>query len=247
MATEWTDELEAQMKYIGDCCRGYVWMFKRDIQKFAKIAFYLRTTGIGLGVLGGCLGVLAVAIRAESSEILIGITSILSFGGAFCQGFLSQNDYDGKIESLKRQASRYSGIANNIRRQLSLPRHERERGVDYSRWISSNYDEMTQTCIDPTDTTIEEYRKECVLNNLPFPDDTGRESNIGIHRGISTMKITRPEEMKSIVTEPVVRQSVIQESPNASTGQPALSGAFEFTDSHMKYELERLKQHEHEG
>lgn len=264
---DWTDELELQMKYLGDCCRGYVWMFKRDIQKFARIAFWLRTTGITLGVLGGCIGVMAATLKADASDIMIGITSVFSFGTAFCQGFLTQNDYDEKISSLKRQISRYSGMANNIRRQLGLPRQERERAIDYHRWITASYDEMTQTCADATPATVEEYKAMCAITNLPFPDDTDKESNIGIYKGASSVKLTikpdKPDgaddtEEKAVVPQiprvPVNLAAVIDENDKdivlsgnrfgTLKGQASLQEAFKYTDSHMRYEMERLQQHD---
>lgn len=271
MEREWTDQLEKQLQYLGNCCRGYIWMYKRDIQKFSKVSFWVKTGGIILGVLGGCLGVLAGTLHIEQTDIMIGLTAVFSFGASFCQGFLSQSKYDEKISDLKRQISVYSGLANNIRRQLGQSRHHRERAEDYHRWITEKYGELGQTCIDATSESIEQYKALCGVTGLPFPDDPDKESNIDIYKDSEEKDIDKKSSLinqedkgnqkrkaktSRDLTEAIssddhtildIKSNKDGNDGNEGTktlkGKINLQGAFQFTDTQMQYELDRLQYH----
>lgn len=239
---EWTDQLEHQLQYLGNCARGYIWMYRRDVQRFSQINRWLKGIAVTLSVLAGSFGVLAASLRIDQTAIFAGISAVLAFGTSFCQGYLSNSSYDDLISDLKRQISKYSGLVNNIKRQLGLPRKERERALDYHRWISKNYDELTETTLEPTESAIQEYKAVSAASGLPFPDDTGKDGNISIY-----LKQGENEEEKDghSLIEAISPQdlAVVGKPGGTLRGQTNLQEALKYTDQHMKYELARLERH----
>jgi len=210
---EWTEELEKQVKYLGECAQGYSQMYKMDILRYSRIQQRLTTVSITAGILGGSLLTLALSLGIDKSQFIILISTLLSFGTSASQGYLYQMDYAKIIADLRRQASKYSALQNNIKRQLSLPRDKREKADDYHYWITNNYDQLGETSLSIHPDTIDMYRKICIKDSIPFPDENGDDSKIIIH--IEKTEIARNNSDDEV----------------------------KYTDQRMKYELSRLAEH----
>ena len=208
-------------------------MYHQDIQKYSIIFQRFSNVGIGFGVLAGCLGALSLGLGVADSQALIAISSILAFGTSLCEGYIRKCDFEGKIGDLKRQATKYSGIVNNIRRQLGLPRDKRERADDYQRWITQNYQELSEVSIVISPEVIMQYRLKTLLEKLPYPDDVCAESNIVIYTGEKTRE--KETDGKEEVLVDIVEEKVHIRNPSI------LQDALPYSDKHMRYELARLE------
>ena len=214
---EWTEELETQLKYIGECAQGYFRMYKMDILYYTAQQQKWSMLAMSSSILSGALLTLSLGLGINNDKGMIITSALLSFGTTLSQNHIRQTDYATLIADLKRQASKYSGLQNNIKRQLSLPVGMREKAKDYHYWISTNYDSLGETALNIRSETIEKYKIVCKNEGIVFPDENGDESKVVVH-------IDK--------TPPPVSQNVIV-SPTPHT-------ANEYTDHIMKYELARL-------
>lgn len=272
--TEWTDELEKQLKYLGECAQGYVRMYKMDILRYSKLQQRWTSGNISAGVIGGALLTLALSLGLDQSQAMIIISAFLSFGSSVCQGYLYQVDYASILADLKRQAAKYSGLQNNIKRQLSMPRRKREKAEDYHYWITNNYDQLGETSLNIHPDTVDAYRKICEKDGLPFPDENAADARIVIHidpanGGGNESTIPRVEAHKEVREDrgerkdngPQSPRGHVRENTNVSDvlapedksvltkggtlrGQVNIQEALGYTDQHMRYELARLAGHD---
>lgn len=244
--TEWTEELEKQLKYLGECAQGYSRMYKMDILRYSSRQQKWTTGSIGAGVLGGALLTLSLSLGLSQSQVMVIISALLSFGASVCQGFLYQIDYATILADLKRQAAKYSGLQNNIKRQLSLPRHKREKAENYHYWITTSYDQLGETSLNIHPDTVEMYRKICKESNLPFPDESADDAKIVVH--VDSQREppreslhTGPELMPHLQIPPQVSSPVpLPDQVSSPMPQDEVKEALGYTDPHMRYELERL-------
>lgn len=258
---DWTDELEKSLRYIGDCSRGYVWMYKRDMQRYTQIYTIINNVSICAGVISGALGALSLGLGVEQHQGMIVTSVILTFITSITQGYISNAGYETSITNLKRQAAKYSGLINNIRRQLGLPRQKRERAGDYQRWIAKSFEDLSEASLDISDTVMEEYRKIAKEANLPFPDDTGIDSNIIIHaahehearehearearehepRVVRVNAESTEEKRIDIPSKPLEITPVATKAfEEKGEKQTILQEALKYSDAQMQYELARL-------
>jgi hypothetical protein len=255
--TEWTDELETQLKYLGECAQGYVRMYKMDILKYSSHQQRWTSGSISAGVISSALLTLSLALGIEHNQVMIIISTLLSFGSSVCHGYLYQVDYASIIADLKRQTAKYSGLQNNIKRQLSLSRDKREKAEDYHYWITNNYDQLSETSLNIHPDTIESYRKICKDSNLPFPDENADDAKIVVHVETGHVE-TGHVETGHVETYPPRRTKTVSTSlldvisqEDKSTlvkgdslrGQVNIQEALRYTDQHMQYELNRLTGH----
>ena len=255
--SEWTSDLENHMQYIGNCSRGYVWMYQQDIQKYSAIFQRFSNVGIAFGIIAGCLGSLSLGF--QDTQALVAISSVLAFGTSLCEGYLRKCDFEGKIGDLKRQTIKYAGIVNNIRRQLGLPRNKRERADDYQKWITQNYQELNEIIIIISPEVVAEYKVKCLLENLPYPDDVCPASNIVINvkrnekdEGNENEEAKEEHDNGNVIDngndKPVGNGNVNEkqdEVNNTMIRNPSiLQDALKFSDQYMKYELSRLAEQE---
>jgi hypothetical protein len=253
--TEWTDELETQLKYLGECAQGYVRMYKMDILKYSAHQQRWTSGSISAGVISGALLTLSLALGIEHNQVMIIISTLLSFGSSVCHGYLYQIDYASIIADLKRQTAKYSGLQNNIKRQLSLSRDKREKAEDYHYWITNNYDQLSETSLNIHPDTIELYRKICKDSNLPFPDENADDAKIVVHveKGCDTDRNDTGRNdtgRNTRRTKTTGLQDVISQEDKSTLvkgdslrGQVNIQEALRYTDQHMQYELNRLAGH----
>lgn len=218
---EWTEELEKQLQYIGESAQGYVRMYKMDILYYSAQQQRWSVCAISSSILSGSLLTLSLGLGLNHNQIMVIISALLAFGTSLSQNHIHRFDYATIIADLKRQASKYSGLQNNIKRQLSLPVNMREKAKDYHYWITNNYDQLGETALNIRSDTIEKYRRICQNEGISFPDENNNNSKVVIH-------IEKTPPLNNII------------SPQSNTQ----SNTQEYTDHIMKYELARLANQE---
>ena len=73
----WTEELEAQLRYLGECAQGYVQMYKMDILRYSSQQQKWTNGNISAGVLGGALLTLALGLGLDQSQIMVIISAFI--------------------------------------------------------------------------------------------------------------------------------------------------------------------------
>lgn len=233
----WTEEVERDIKYIGDCSRAYLWMYRADIRKYSQYHRILSNLVMLLAVLGPGLVALGVGLGEEKVLATFGI--VISFLVGVGEGVIRNFEFETKVADLRRQAGKFSGLVNNIRRQLSSLPEARENASSYSIWIAKNYDDLVDSAIEISESTFILYEKTAKDKNLPVPDSLSELTEIHVHspkRSI-TRASTRPLKKE---TSP---ERDLTGSPTGSSAGDLISEGLKFTDERMKYELERLGAH----
>lgn len=226
----WTSEIQDQLKYIGECAHGYTRMYKMDIEKYSSFQQKWTNGNISAGILGGSLLTLSLGLGLENSQAMVIVSAFISFATSFFQGYLHRVDYATIIADLKRQAAKYSNLQNNIKRQLSLPQHLREKAKDYHYWITSSYDQLGELSMNISSSTIEKYRKICEKEKIAFPDEG--DIKVVVHVDSPQPEVSAPRaEVSASVPKPV------------PSTPPLVDIGLQYTDQHMKYELARLAGH----
>lgn len=234
---EWTEELEKQIKYIGECCQGYTRMYKSDILRYSNLQQRWTSVSITAGILGGALLTLSLSL-GESKAIII-VSAFLSFGTSVSQGYLYKMNYANILADLKRQASKYSALQNNIKRQLSIPRNKREKADDYHYWITQNYDTLGETSLNIHPDTIADYRKVCEKEGLPFPDENGIDSKIVIHVNTEYGDHRENGDHRDQCENNENTENT-ENKERFESDIPLVNIQQIYNDQHMKYELSRL-------
>lgn len=239
--TSWTSELETQIKNLGNYCRGYIWMHRRDIEKLLRSYNLLNRGSIGVSALSGAAG--AASLGTTDNTQFVIISMLLAFLSSIGQGVLSRSGYAERIADLQRQIIKYSGILNNIRRQLALPRDKRERAGDYHRWITHSYDSLGESALPITDATQNEYRVICTETKIPYPDDAHLEAEIIVHVDRVISGGGSGTAAGGGIGDPIgyeIPQSPV--TPPAAPVEPIQCN--EYTDTQMQYELRRMATHD---
>jgi hypothetical protein len=256
----WTPEIESDVKYIGDCARGYLWMYRRDVRQYSQYHKILSNSIMLLAVLGPGLVALGVGLREEKVLSTFGL--VISFLVGVGEGIVRNFEFETKVANLKRQASKFSGLVNNIRRQLLSPPEQREDPNSYQTWIAKNYDDLVDAAVDISDTTYSEYEKTASVHGLPVPDSItelnaikvnsiGKEEEKDGEKRLHVRAPTRIRKLSVANTPPPSLDNVRvgsntppdnTRSRSDTNSSPTREG-IKFSDEHMKYELQRLQGH----
>lgn len=227
-------------------------MYRRDVRRYSQYHKILSNSIMLLAVLGP--GLVALGVGLQEEKVLSTFGLVISFLVGVGEGIIRNFEFETKVANLKRQASKFSGLVNNIRRQLlSLP-EQREDPNSYQSWIAKNYDDLVDAAVDISDTTYSEYEKTAATHGLPVPDsitelNSIKVNSIGKEENEKKLHVRAPTRIRKLSvtapsTQPVSSEPtttrVRSESNNNSS--PTREG-IKFSDEHMKYELQRLQGH----
>jgi len=226
----WTPQAEAEVKYIGDCARGYLWMYKQDTRYYTKVYQYFSNTIIFMSVVGPAIAILGVGFGGNFEKVLVIIGIVTGFFVGISESILRKCEFESKIGDLKRQSARFSGLVNNIRRQLSTIPEQRENASSYQTWIAKNYDDLVELSMDITEGTQKDYETVAKENSLPFPDAISELSSIKIFTG----KEVKEEEVKEEVIDGGKMKLSIPPSREAEILTPHVEKESSFSDEKEK-------------
>ena len=195
---EWNKEIELNIKIIGEKAKGYKIMHIQESRRIGKLYSWLMYIGIILGPLSGILSGISTFNLSEPdtnistdtnvstdiqqirniSPILLPdpfILPIISSCIAFLSGIIIAVSKYGKFEERsaihKSTAFKYASLESNIRLELSLPRKNRGKPVEYSIWVGKKFDELFSTSPLVSSRIYKNYVKTAIKNNCPFPDE----------------------------------------------------------------------------
>lgn len=193
---EWNKEIELNIKIIGEKAKGYKIMHIQESRRIGKLYSWLMYIGIILGPLSGILSGISTFNLSDSnisadtnlstdtqqirniSPILLPdpfILPIISSCIAFLSGIIIAVSKYGKFEERsaihKSTAFKYASLESNIRLELSLPRKNRGKPVEYSIWVGKKFDEMFSTSPLVSSKIYKNYVKSAIKNDCPFPDE----------------------------------------------------------------------------
>lgn len=190
--SDWTDENEKQVQYIGKCCQAFVWMYTKASQLLSTKQRRIDYVLISMNSISTIASILGVT---ESSVYSIAAGAI-SATVAGIQSYSRSLSYNDQIQAYKNSIAKYMELENNIKRQLSLPRHKREKAEAYGRWISQIYSTIRESAPAIDEYISEEYKKLCESRNLVYPDDINVHNTITIHTEQPSENIQRVHTVK---------------------------------------------------
>ncbi len=160
----WNNNIEKLVLNIGIQSFKYRTIHFDTANKFNSRQIYLTTTLIILSPFTGVLSALTLYIRSNLG-INLYILDILSIILSFIAGILISIIKFGKYEEIsnahKIASSRYTSLANNVKRQLSLNRKNRISAKEYLEWLTNSSDQLYSSSplitahVDETDIVIQ--------------------------------------------------------------------------------------------
>jgi hypothetical protein len=196
---EWNKEIESNIKIIGEKAKGYKIMHIQESRRIGKLYSWLMYICIILGPLSGILSGISTFNLTEpdnndndnndnnnnDTQQIINIPTIhladpyvlpiVSSCIAFLSGIVIAVTKYGKFEERsaihKSTAFKYASLESNIRLELSIPRKNRGKPVEYSIWVGKKFDELFSTSPLVSSKIYKNYVKTAIKNNCPFPDE----------------------------------------------------------------------------
>jgi len=264
---EWNKQIETNIKIIGEKAKGYKIMHIHESRRIGKIYTWLMYTGIILGPLSGILSSISTSSIStcsdsdESREDIIStnlkllspypsyILPIISSCIAFLSGIIVAVTKYGKFEERssihKSSAFKYTSLESNIRLELSLPRKNRAKPVEYSIWVGKKFDELFSTSPLVSSKIYTNYVKTANKNGCPFPDEykiyvnnCDKDNIEEIQEVLNCTNITIKEENEKDKGEEKKDKDENELKRNLTlTYFPELSN---FKDGVMEYEFQRM-------
>jgi len=196
---EWNKQIETNIRIIGEKAKGYKIMHIHETRRIGKLYTWLMYLGIILGPLSGILSSISSSSVStcvdseESSEDINTSIQLLTPYPSYilpiissCIGFLSgiivavtkYGKFEERSSIHKSAAFKYTSLESNIRLELSLPRKNRAKPVEYSIWVAKKFDELFSTSPLVSSKIYTNYVKTATKNGCPFPDEYKISLNI---------------------------------------------------------------------
>jgi hypothetical protein len=167
MVNGWDDNLEQNIKSIGENCYNNRVLHEYQSMKFNRVYNAIMYTTIVIGPIAGVIsGIgkcdLTLNVIVSSFSFLSGVfASIVKFG-----------KFDEKSNQHRTSSSKYGSLETNIRRQLLLSRKDRARCKEYLFWVSNSFDEIHSAAPILSIEIRENYKNRGKANILVNTDVT---------------------------------------------------------------------------
>jgi len=138
----WNTKLEGVVQGIGDDSSSYMMMHMYQAQRLNIIYNRLIIAGIVIGPLSGICSTINQVSGIGPSPLLSITEIILGFMSGIIVAIIKFGKYDEASNSNQTTAARYTSLAANVKRQMSLERSDRINALKYLDWLQTKYDEM---------------------------------------------------------------------------------------------------------
>lgn len=173
----WTPDLENNIRETRSKAKAYIWIHKENSGYLGDIHKWLMIIAGILSFLSGVIGALPI------QGFYLSLINLLVGGlGTTLLVYLNSENLTQNSEKHKVASGKWSGIVNNIERQLSMPPQYRENGATYHRWINQQYDTLFSTAPDIDGPIIDKYKEAFASKRKHNPEeaaecDSGRSYN----------------------------------------------------------------------
>ena len=245
-------------------------MHIHESRRIGKIYSWLMYAGIILGPLSGILSSISTSSVPNSdtsdtntdtakmdtntniqllspypSYILPIISSCIAFLSGIIVAVTKYGKFEERSSIHKSSAFKYTSLESNIRLELSLPRKNRAKPVEYSIWVGKKFDELFSTSPLVSSKIYTNYVKTANKNGCPFPDEykisvnnCDKDNIEEIQEVLNCTNITIKEENEKDKGEEKKDKDENELKRNLTlTYFPELSN---FKDGVMEYEFQRM-------
>lgn len=196
---QWNTAVEKNIKEIGENSRSYKILHLNESQRTNRIYNRIMILGILVGPLSGVLTSIETALYPPENIIIVISTIFLSFLSGIVMAIIKFGAYDQKAKANKEIATKYLGIENNVRRQLSLTRKDRINASKYVEWLETKYDEVFLNAPILTNIVLKKFEKQAKENGFKIPDKYSTEIFITKEPSEEEKKITRDYTSNNII------------------------------------------------
>lgn len=221
ITSTWNENIEKIIKEIGDSCQGYKWMNLYIAEENSSLSNYIAYSLMILGTLSGILSTLSLE-EADYTKGFRVVVTIGSFFSPLLVGILKKAKFEEKETIHQGIANKYANLEGNIRRQLSLYRHDRVNAGEYLEWVTRSYDELfANTPLIPK-WLYEKWLKYADQQKIAISAVMGKYTDIKINTDVQCPKPT--------VEILIAGNDTLRKSPDFSA----------YSDKNMEYEMRRL-------
>jgi hypothetical protein len=268
----WNKQIETNIRIIGEKAKGYKIMHIHESRRIGKIYSWLMYAGIILGPLSGILSSISTSSVPNSdtsdtntdtakmdtntniqllspypSYILPIISSCIAFLSGIIVAVTKYGKFEERSSIHKSSAFKYTSLESNIRLELSLPRKNRAKPVEYSIWVGKKFDELFSTSPLVSSKIYTNYVKTANKNGCPFPDEY--KISVNIYENCDKDNIEEIQEVLNCTNITVKDEEIEKESNVEVKEKPDLKRNLTLTyfpelssckDGVMEYEFQRM-------
>lgn len=221
----WNDNLEKDIKKIGDKSEGWRWMHKKSAQMFARWYRWWGTINViisGLLAAGNIPNILTCQSQYDALKWVVVTFQFLVTASLGAAQFL---DYGARRQNHKTAESGFSVLFFHIKTQLNMDRKSRQNGEHYAEWIQKEYTELSSNPDIPgiPGNIYKAYLRKIEGTGIANIDDLDSISIYKDPPGIIFSGVVTPKN----TSEPPTHQYNAQEDTNDITitvPKPEMSG-----------------------
>lgn len=140
---EWTENLEAYFKSVGERCYGLSWLHKQSEARYASLRNYTDLPVIILGVLNAAASVGSGTLFSDPKWASIGVGAVALIG-SIISAVSAYFKWAARAEGHRIAAIQYGKLNRWISVQMRLPREERLVALECLRYCKQEYDRLQE-------------------------------------------------------------------------------------------------------
>ncbi len=215
----WTSELEDALLHMLQCAKARSWTHRQEAKAFEKWDSALSNSDMIIPTVIGLLSTVSLNVGLESTKPMIITVAVLGYLSSAIKAYVRTKKFETIIRDYKNTASNYDRVAEDIARQLTLRRDEREDSNDFHRWISKDYNNLEQTVMHVSELVFKQYQDMCDKNKMENPLEKLR--SVAIHKISRSLSDHSPVQQGDSTPSNMVSVSVIEMGAPAAPSDPA--------------------------
>lgn len=139
----WNENIEKDIKKIGDKAEGWRWMHKNSAAKFTKLYHIWGVINVCICLLLGVGSIPNILTCQSNWDILKWFVTVIQFLISCSLGVAHFLDYGGRKQNHKTAESGFATLFFHIKTQLGMDRKSRQNGEHYAEWIQKEYTDLS--------------------------------------------------------------------------------------------------------
>jgi len=140
---EWTDNIEAYFKNIGERCYGLCWLHNRCEVRYSSLRNYTDLPVIILGVLNAATSVGSGTLFNDPKWASVGV-GVVALIGSIISAVSSYFKWAARSESHRIASIQYGKLNRWVSVQMRLPRDERLCAIECLKYVKQEFDRLQE-------------------------------------------------------------------------------------------------------
>lgn len=160
---DWDDNVEDIIKMQKNRCACYKFIHHQESERLSTINNAISIFNILLVSITATAGIITNNTIFENDKwvfVLNIIDASLLYTSALLISFQNYFNFEKEAEKNKRVSLLYTGLFSNIKRMLSLDKHNRHQANDYFNWVNKEFEAIFTKSPDISKNVLEKFNKK---------------------------------------------------------------------------------------